>query len=172
MAATMIVNLPDFPEMLLNRNWERNRTGSPKLNTAAYSLRSTLAAMTCIHLNTTAPKKGPDVHRTCLIKYGELIAAMKVRYPDAAVIKYLDYSSLQQLKKLDGKQIYRMGLAVRTKVVNEFLPLWKSCLGPSGMSPSGRTFEWVMKRVLIMLYRRSKKNNDALPANAGIIIII
>lgn len=173
MAARTHIVLPDFPPCMLSRNWgELKREDKPKLNTCCYSIRGTLSAMCGMHLHTTTPTKAPNVHAICLQKYNELTAAMRMKYPDASVNEFIDYVTINKFKKLKGEQIYKMGLSMKTMMLKQFLPLWNSCLDSNGNFPSGRSWEWVRDRVLIMLYRRSKKDLTPLPQNAGKHVLI
>ena len=65
-----------------------------------------------------------------------------------------------------------MGMDVRADCVNQYNPLWKSCLDSSGFPPSGREWQWVADRVLVMMWRQKIKNQDPLPANQGDLIIV
>ena len=170
MATILRTTLPEFPPLLLTQGWEINRTDKPKLNAAAYSIRSTFAAMAGMDLHSKSAKKGPDIHVTVRNAFNKLVEAMKTVYPDASVVQYIEYTTLNKLKKIEGRQIHRLGMEVRTACVNDFRPLWVSCLDSSGDPPSGRQWQWVADRVLVMLWRQKTKNKDPLSANEGTYI--
>ena len=111
-----------------------------------------------MYFHTTASTKGPDCHAIVLRAYMQLAKTMRIKYPDAAAMKYVDYVTLAKLKKLEGKQIYKQGQIVKTKLIKHMLSLWNAELGPTGCFPSGKSWDWVRKRVLIKLWRRCQKN--------------
>ena len=80
------------------------------MNSCAYCLRSLIAAMSSMHLYTLSPKKGPDCHAIVLRKYMDIVMAMRTKYPDAAVMQYLEYVSLNKLKKVRRQTDLQVGI--------------------------------------------------------------
>ena len=133
------VALPNFPESLLNTQWQNNRTDRGKLKSSAIAIRSlcmcynvnvlhafaraithtcdryTLSTMCGMHVHTTKPKRGEDVVRVCEEKYKCLIRSFKNKYPRAAVNQFLEYTTLTQLQLINGKKVYTMSKTVRCK---------------------------------------------------------
>ena len=134
--ATTGLRLPHFHSNLLNSNWQqgRNRAEDSKINTAALSVRCSLAAMCGMHVHTTSGKKKHDVWAVYKAKYTELIRAMRHRYPDATVMEFIDWISYRKIKKkLNGQQIYRLSQVIRKACVNTY------CTTVCGSNASART---------------------------------
>ena len=166
---TTDLRVPAFPPILMNTTWDvGNRVGRKKIQVAALSIRSTLSAMCGMHVHTTPTATSFQQHAICLEKYKKLLVAMENKYPEASVVPFLKYTSLTKNKEFAGLSIYRMSQQVRTTIAKEYNTLWTSSLGPDKIPPSGRTFEWVRKRVLIMLWRKGKKDNRPMSANADV----
>ena len=165
------LRLPAFPPGLLMPNWKNNRADATKLNLAAYSIRCTLSAMCGMHVHTMGDMRKHDIFASCERNYLKLVAAMQNKYRDAAVVKYLGHTSLTKVAVMTGEKVFRMAQNTRKTIVNRFNPKWKACL-VNGQPPSGKNWEWVAKRVLIMLYHESKGDTThELAANAGIFFI-
>ena len=163
-----VLRIPAFPPEILLPNWRNNRADSSKLNTAAYSIRCTLASMCGMHVHRTGDKRKHDIWACCEEVYGRLLRAMQHRHGEAAVIKYLGHTSLTMVAKMTGEKIFRMSQNTGKTIVNRFNPKWRACLDSNGQPPSGKNWEWVRNRVLVMLYHESKGDNDTtLAANEG-----
>lgn len=165
----MALKLPDFPIQLMASNWvyKENKVHDSKLHSASLCIRATLAAMCGMHIHSLSGKKKPDIEAICEAKYHELVAALKIKYPDASVVEFLPYVTMKKVKKISGHTIYRLSMNVRKICTNSFGKLWEDALGPDRLPPSGRSWEWVSQRVLVMLYREKKKDDRPLPANQG-----
>ena len=123
-ATSFNLPLPDFPAILLNKQWQNNREGSPKLNIAAYSIRCTLCAASGISVHRTPGKKKHDIWNDCLQTYSDQCKSLKAKYPEAAVLPFLEYTALNQLTTMSGKKIWRMSQMVRKEINNVYNPLW------------------------------------------------
>lgn len=167
-ARSDVLRLPDFPNKILNETWEKNRANAGKLNTAAYSVRCTLTAMCGMDVHKRKCMKKHDIWSCCKRTYIALVASMARKHPNAKVVEFVGHTALTKLAPMSGEKVFRMSQMVRKHCVNQFNPLWKSCLGPTGQPPSGKDWEWVRQRVLIMLYRQAKKDITPLEANAGL----
>ena len=163
----MVCRLPEFPVKILNETWQNDRSNGSKITLSALSIRCTLAAMCGMHVHKGPGKKKYDIWTCCADLYKQLTNAMKLAHPHASVIPFLDYTANTMVTRMDGEKVFRMSQLVRKECVNVFNPLWKSCLDDSGQPPSGKTWEWVRCRVLILLYRQAKKIETPLPQNAG-----
>ena len=164
----MSLRLPEFPSNLMNTTWiVQKREDRRKVVIAIASLRATMAAMCGMHVHTHPQMTSPQIHAVCLKKYFEVHAAMLVKYPDAVAVPYLKYTSLNKAKEIVGLSVYRLSQEIRKILVKQYNVLWQSCVGPDKLPPSGRSWEWVRKRVLVMMYRKLKKNEAPLPANEG-----
>ena len=160
------IRLPDFPKKILNSDWSNNRHESFKLNISAYNTRATFSAMCAMHVNTLGTMKAQDCHSEALKAWTKLVTAFKRKYPDATVGKYLGFTSLNKITPMDGEKIWRMACQTRPEINNVFNPVWLSCLS-NGKLPSGKDWEWVRKRTLILLYRRATKDETPLAPNEG-----
>ena len=165
-AARIVVRLPAFDDRFLSPNWPNNRTHSGKLQVAALSIRGTLSAMCGMHVNTMSGKKKQDIWEICARKYRQLVDELQHKYPDASVGEYLMYVALTKLSPMTGEKIFRMSQAVRKECRNVFNPLWNQAL-VNGFPPSGKDWEWVRKRTLILLHRQKKKDSTPLQPNDG-----
>ena len=67
------LRIPAFPPEILLPNWRNNRADSSKLNTAAYSIRCTLASMCGMHVHRTGDKRKQDIWACCEEVYGRLL---------------------------------------------------------------------------------------------------
>ena len=163
----MALKLPDFPAHLMVSNWvyKSSKLVDSKLHSASLCIRATLAAMCGMHVHTLSGKKKPDIEEICATKFHELVAALRTKYPDASVMEFVPYVTCKKLKKMTGNTVYRLSVKVRKMCTNSFGKLWQDSLGPDGLPPSGRSWEWVAQRVLIMLYREKKKDDRSLPVN-------
>ena len=160
--------IPDFDIALLNTQWVPSRAHSPKLNAALYSMRCIFASMCVMHLHTTASKKVSDCELEVEAQYFQLLRSFRIKHPDAAVGNYIGFVSINKVVKMTGKKILKMGQRVRTVLNNDYAPLWNGLLDPNGEPPSGKNWEWVHDCVLVMLYRKMKRNTEPLAMNAGI----
>lgn len=161
------LSLPYIPQELLNKNWRvGHKVDKTKINNAALCLKAFLSTMCGIHLHTQPPMKKVDCEVKCERKYTELVQAIRSKYPDAVALQQIDFVDSKKIKKLDGAGIYRLSQVVRKACVNSFNRLWDGCLD-NGNVPSGRGYDWVRQRVLVMLYRETKKITDPMPANQG-----
>lgn len=166
-APTRSLSLPEFHRKLLNEDWTAQRATSGKLNVALYSVRATLAGMCGMHVAKMPTMKKHQCWREVLKVYLDLVTAFRDRYPDAAVNEFIGHTSTTKITPMDGEKVWRMHCAVRKEIVNVYNPVWKSCLGPNGTPPSGKSWEWVRKRTLILIYRNGKKDDSPLAANDG-----
>lgn len=163
--------LPTFDSRLLSENWPNNRTHSAKLQIAALSIRCTLSAMCGMHVHTLSGKKKQDLWQICSVKYRELVSALQHKYPRASVGEYLPYVALTKLVPMTGEKVFRMAQAVRKECRNAYNPLWNSGL-VNGSPPSGKDWTWVRDRVLVLLYRKKKKDETSLRPNDGSLCVV
>ena len=101
-----VLRIPAFPPEILLPNWRNNRADSSKLNTAAYSIRCTLASMCGMHVHRTGDKRKHDIWACCEEVYGRLLRAMQHRHGEAAVTKYLGHTSLTMVAKMTGEKFF------------------------------------------------------------------
>ena len=163
--------LPRFPTSLFDTRcvYGLNKKTDSKMFNDALCIKATFAAMLGKHIHTLSGKKRPDIEAICQKKYHELVDAAAAKYTDCEIVQFLPYVTMKKIKKLEGPTIYRLSQKVRSACTTSFNKFWEDCLGPDGIPPSGRQFEWVRMRVLVMLYRSFKKNSSSLPANQGLI---
>ena len=153
-----MLSLPKIPSELLNTNWRTgHKLDSPKINNAALCLRALLANMCGIHLHKQPPMKKIDCEMRCETKYHELADSLLQKYPDSVGVQQIKFVDSKKIKRIEGHSIYRLSQVVRKTCVNSFNIMWDSCLDSNGDIPSGRDYEWVRQRVLVMLYRELKK---------------
>ena len=165
------LSLPNLPVEMWSSNWRPDRKADrPKINAAVYSLKCVFAAMCGMHIHTRSGMKRADIEMECEVKYHELIAAARLQHPDAVAVKFVAHTSNKCLKLMDGNGIYRLSQRVRKICVNSYNGHWLGSLD-GGIPPSGRMWNWVRMRVLVILYRELTKNTTNLPENQGVCIV-
>ena len=159
--------LPMFPDIMMNEHWRfNNRVEKKKIHQCALSIRCTLAAMCGMHMHQNPQARSFDIHDICEHKYHELVQSLLTKCPNAKVCEFLTFTTLEKTKKMGGKNVWRMSQQVKKEICNRYNPMWQSCLS-NDIPPSGRQWEWVRQRVLVLLWRALKKNTDPLPSNQG-----
>ena len=163
----MALSVPSLPPEILNTTWRTSRKADkPKINAAVNSIKCTIASMCGIHIHTMSGMKKADIEIECESKYHAIVAALRLKYPDAVALHFIAHTNNKLIKLLDGNGIYRLSQRVRKTCVNSYNGHWLGSLD-SGIPPSGRSWNWVRMRVLVLLHRELKKNTSTLPANQG-----
>ena len=101
-----VLRLPEFPDELLVEYWTTSRQHSGKLNTAAYSVRCTLAAMVNMHVHKMGDMRAHDIHTQAEKKYKELVVAFKRKYSNSAVSRFVEFTALTKFKAMDGEKVW------------------------------------------------------------------
>ena len=165
-----VLLLPNLNEELLSSTWRYGRKqDDPKINAAVYSIKCIFAAMCGMHVHSQNGMKKADIWIVCETKYNELVRALRHKYPDCVAARFIGHTSNKLNKKITGDTIYRLSQHVRKTCVNSFNVHWKGSLD-GDVPPSGREWDWVRMRVLVILYREYTKNTQRLPENQGYII--
>ena len=127
-----------------------------------------------IHIHIRNGMKRSDIEM--LLVWGKvprirrLAKALQQKYPDSIAVKFIAHTSNKRVKLFDGNGIYRLSQRVRKTCVNSYNGHWSSCLD-NDIPPSGRSWDWVKMRVIVILYREWKKNTTSLPSNQGFVYL-
>ena len=74
-----------------------NKIDDSKLHAASLCVRATLLAMCGMHVHTLSGKKKVDIEDICEAKYHELVAALKLKYPDASIVEFVSYVTCKKV---------------------------------------------------------------------------
>ena len=101
----MAVKLSNFPVQLMVSNWvyKENKVHDSKLHSVSLTVivYSRYIGRHVRHARSyTIGKKKTDIEAICEAKYHELVAALKIKYPDASVVEFLPYVTMKKVKKI------------------------------------------------------------------------
>ena len=85
--------------------------------------------------------------------FRKLCSSFTSKYPNAVIGPFLIRTNRTTQEEVNGKSIWAAAGRIRKQISGEYTPIWNSCLD-NGAPPSGRDWDWVRKRTLVLVFRK------------------
>ena len=158
-----MLRLPSIPNFLLNEEWGSDRKTAPLLGYALKTVKYLFYAMCAIHVHGKDSMATASILRLVQNKYRKLCDSFTTKYPNAVIGPFLKRLNRTTQELVNGKSVWAAAGRVRKSISAEYTPVWKSCLDNGGL-PSGRDWDWVRKRTLVLLFRKYVSVNSKFKA--------